>query len=175
MTPAPKAAELAAIIVMGVSGAGKSTVAQALAARLGFAFRDADDFHPPANIAKMSAGTPLTDEDRAPWLAAIAAAIVEAARRHEPLVVTCSALKRRYRDVLLGGRDDVVFVHLKGSRELIGARIGARTDHFMPPGLLDSQFAALEEPGPEEPVVTVAVDPPVDTIVDEIVRRLGRP
>ncbi len=136
------------VVVMGVSGSGKTTVASLLAGRLGWEFEDGDDFHPAANVEKMQSGSPLTDEDRWPWLAAIAAWIdkVRAEGRHG--VVTCSGLKRAYRDVLVGGRPDVRLVYLKGDRELIGRRMAARHGHFMPTSLLDSQFRTLEEPGP---------------------------
>jgi carbohydrate kinase (thermoresistant glucokinase family) len=146
-----------ALIVMGVAGSGKSTVGEALAARLGWRFADGDDFHPPANVAKMSAGTPLTDEDRWPWLRAIAAAVAASLDRGESMVVACSALKRRYRDVLVGGREDVRIVYLQGSKELIAERMAARRNHFMPTALLDSQFAALEEPGEGEGAIVVPI------------------
>lgn len=142
------------VVVMGVSGAGKSTVGARLAARLGLPFADADDFHPPANVAKMSAGTPLTDADRWPWLDAIGAHL--AASRHGA-VVTCSALRRAYRDRLRAACPGVRFVHLAGARAVIAARQAARRDHFMPPALLDSQFATLEPPGADEADV-VALD-----------------
>lgn len=171
-TPDP----LAAIILMGVSGSGKSTVAAALAQRTGLTCADADSFHPAANIARMSAGIPLTDDDRWPWLRAIAAAIdSHASHAAAPLIIACSALKRTYRDILVHGRSDVRIVYLKGTRELIASRLAARHDHFMPPSLLDSQFAALEEPGPDEPVITIAVDANVDTIVAAIIDDLGLP
>lgn len=165
--------KLAAIVVMGVSGAGKTTIAQALAARLGYGCRDADEFHPRSNIEKMSAGIPLTDEDRGPWLRAIAAAIDEAAAHHAPIIVTCSALRRAYREILLHGRDDVVFAYLKGSRALVAARLKARKGHFMPPSLLDSQFETLEEPRPDEPVIVLDIDGPVAAIVDDLSARLA--
>jgi carbohydrate kinase (thermoresistant glucokinase family) len=142
---------------MGVSGVGKSTVGKLLAERLGWPFRDADSFHPPANIAKMSAGTPLDDEDRKPWLAAIAAWLDERRAGSGHGVVTCSALKRTYRDVLLAGRPDVRLIFLHGPRDLIDARMAARKDHFMPPALLDSQLATLEPPTPDEGPVAVEV------------------
>lgn len=164
---------LAAIVLMGVSGSGKSTVAAALAERTGLACADADSFHPAANIAKMKAGTPLTDEDRWPWLQAIATAIDNhASHAAAPLIIACSALKRAYRDILVHRRSDVRIVYLKGSRTLIAERLAARRGHFMPPSLLDSQFATLEEPDPDEPVVTIAIDPSIDTIVAEIIGRL---
>jgi len=167
---------VAAIVVMGVSGAGKSTVGQLIAARLDCPFRDADSFHPPANIAKMKSGTPLTDADRWPWLGAIAAWIAEHRAAGTTCVVTCSALKRAYRDVVTDAqRADVRLVYLKGDFDLIAARLAARKGHFMPVGLLQSQFATLEEPGADERpiVVDVAGSPP--DIVAEIIRRLGVP
>ncbi len=162
-----------AIILMGVSGSGKSTVAEALARRTGFAVEDADAFHPQANIDKMHAGIPLTDDDRWPWLRAIAAAIDRNAETGWPVIIACSALKRAYRDVLVHGRDDVRIVYLKGSRDLIARRLAARRDHFMPPSLLDSQFATLEEPAPDEPVMAVDIDADIDTIVTAIIVRLA--
>jgi gluconokinase len=163
---------IAAIIVMGVSGSGKSTIAAALADRLRFSYRDGDEFHPRANIEKMRAGTALTDDDRKPWLAAIADAIDRAATTETPLVVACSALKRAYRDVLVHGRADVRLVYLQGTPSLIAERLSARHGHFMPASLLASQFATLEEPGADEPAVTVSIDASVDAIVDQIVQRL---
>ena len=165
--------ELAGIVVMGVSGSGKSTVGELLAERLGWPFGDADEFHPPANIAKMRSGTPLTDDDRRPWLAAIAAWIDEGRASGKPRIVGCSALKRRYRDILIGARHDVRLVYLRGTKAVIAARMAARRDHFMPAALLDSQFAALEEPAPDENALVVSVEGEPATIVDEIVRRLS--
>lgn len=161
-----------ALIVMGVSGSGKSTVGEALAQRLGWRYEDADAYHPKSNVAKMSAGQPLTDDDRWPWLQAIAAEIDRATADGGRLVFGCSALKRAYRDVLVHGRDDVRIVYLDGSRELIGARMAARKNHFMPAGLLDSQFATLERPGPDERPIIASIDAPVEAIVDDIVRQL---
>jgi gluconokinase len=161
-----------ALVVMGVSGSGKSTIAEHLAARLGWRYVDGDLFHPPANVAKMSAGHPLTDEDRWPWLRAIAAEIDRLATAGERAVVACSALKRAYRDVLVHGRDDVRIVFLDGSKDLIAKRLAARKGHFMPPGLLDSQFRTLELPQPGERPVTVSIAASVDGIVDDIVRQL---
>lgn len=169
------AAAIHAIIMMGVSGSGKSTIGAHLAARLGWRYEDGDAFHPASNIAKMHAGHPLTDEDRWPWLEAIADEIARQTAAGQRIVIACSALKRSYRDVLMRGRDDVRIVYLKGSRELIAGRIQARKNHFMPSDLLDSQFAALQEPTPDEHVVTVTVDPPVEAIVDDIIRRLPSP
>ncbi|MFA6265723.1 MAG: gluconokinase [Pseudolabrys sp.] len=161
----------AALVVMGVSGAGKSTIAQALSARLGRPLIEGDSLHPPANIAKMSTGTPLTDGDRLPWLKAIAARIDDARKTRQPVIVTCSALKRPYREILTDGHDDVGFVYLRGTRDLIASRLDARTNHFMPPGLLDSQFAALQEPGDDEPTIAIAIDATPAQIVDKIVAR----
>jgi gluconokinase len=143
------------LVIMGVAGSGKSTVAGLLAGRLGWDLAEGDDMHPPANIAKMAAGHPLTDEDRRPWLARVAAWIREHTAAHRPGIVTCSALKRSYRDVLRG--DAVIFVYLAASRELIAQRLAARHGHFMSPALLDSQFATLEPPGPDERAITIDV------------------
>jgi gluconokinase len=134
------------ILLMGVSGSGKTTVGRRLAGELGWDFADADDFHPPANIAKMSGGHPLDDADRAPWLAALRAHIDGCLAHGKNAVVTCSALKARYRRTLLADPAQVRLVYLHGSRELLRARLAARTDHFMKPELLDSQLAALEPP-----------------------------
>ncbi len=165
----------AAIIVMGVSGAGKSTIASRLAERLQRPLIEGDSMHPPQNIEKMSRGTPLVDEDRMPWLKAIAARIDEARRAGQPIIVTCSALKRAYRATLANGHDDVGFVYLRGTKELIAHRLAARIDHFMPPALLDSQFAALQEPAPEEPTIVVPIDATPDDIVDSIVKKFAAP
>jgi gluconokinase len=162
-----------ALIVMGVSGSGKTTIGEVLAGRLGWPFEDGDRFHPASNVAKMSAGHPLTDEDRWPWLQAIADEIDRICRAGERAVVACSALKRAYRDTLVHGRDDVRIVFLDGTQDLIAARLAARKGHFMPPGLLDSQFGTLEPPAGNENPVTVSIDAPVETIADDIVRQLG--
>jgi gluconokinase len=161
-----------ALIVMGVSGSGKSTIAERLAERLGWTFEDGDRFHPASNVAKMSAGHPLTDDDRWPWLQAIADEIDRVCRTGGHAVIACSALKRSYRDVLVHGRDDVRIVYLEGSQALIAARMAARTDHFMPPTLLDSQFATLQPPGVDENPLTVSIDASVETIVDAIVSQM---
>lgn len=137
-----------AIVVMGVCGTGKSTIGIQLADTLGWAYADADDFHPPANVAKMRAGTPLDDEDRAPWLATLR----DHLRAHPRTVLACSALKLRYRDVLRTAATDVRFVYLRGDRELLASRLGSREGHYMPSSLLDSQLAALEEPSPTEAI-----------------------
>jgi gluconokinase len=161
-----------ALIVMGVSGSGKSTIADRLARRLGWRYEDGDAFHPASNVAKMSVGQPLTDEDRWPWLQAIANEIDRVCAASERAVVACSALKRTYRDVLVHGRNDVRIVFLKGTQELIASRLAARKKHFMPAGLLASQFKTLEPPAPDETPVTVSIDASVDAIVDNIIRQL---
>jgi gluconokinase len=161
-----------ALIVMGVSGSGKSTVAEALGKQLGWRFEDGDSFHPPSNVAKMRAGHPLTDEDRWPWLNAIADAIARVCKAGEHVIIACSALRHAYRDVLLRDRDDVRFVFLKGTQELIGDRLAHRKGHFMPPELLTSQFRTLEPPEASEHVITVSIDESVEAIVEDIVRQL---
>jgi len=168
---AVKAPWRTAIIVMGVSGAGKSTVGARLAKALHSIYLEGDSFHPPQNVTKMHAGTPLTDDDRLPWLKAIAARIDEARKSGESLVVTCSALKRSYRDILADDHCDVGFVFLKGPRPLIAQRLEHRKGHFMPPQLLDSQFAALQEPTADEPSIIVPIDAAPDDIVDSIVEQ----
>ena len=165
---------VAAIVVMGVSGAGKSTVGRLIAARLDCPFRDADSFHPRANIEKMSRGEPLTDADRWPWLDAIAAWIAEHRAAGTTCVVTCSALKRVYRDIVTDKqRADVRLVYLKGGFDLIAARLAARTDHFMPPALLKSQFDTLEEPRGDERAITAEIDGTPEEIAEAVVRQLG--
>jgi gluconokinase len=161
-----------ALIVMGVSGSGKSTIAGRLAERLGWRCEDGDKFHPASNIAKMSAGQPLTDEDRWPWLQAIANEIDRICKAGEHAVIACSALKHAYRDILVHGRNDVRIIYLGGSPELIANRLAERKNHFMPPGLLDSQLNTLEPPDAGENPVTVSIDAPVDAIVDDIIRQL---
>ena len=164
-----------ALVVMGVSGSGKSTIAAKLAERIGWRCEDGDRFHPASNVAKMSAGHPLTDEDRWPWLQAIADEIDRVSEAGDRAVIACSALKRAYRDILVHGRQDVRIIYLEGSQQLIADRLAKRKGHFMPAGLLDSQFKTLEPPTPDENPVTVSIDATVDTIVDDIVRglRLG--
>jgi gluconokinase len=162
-----------ALIVMGVSGSGKSTIADQLGERLGWRYEDGDNFHPASNVAKMKAGHPLTDEDRWPWLRAIAAEIDRVCKAGDHVVIACSALKRAYRDILVHGRRDVRIVYLKGSQQLIADRLAKRKGHFMPAGLLDSQFATLEPPADSEAPVTVSIDASVETIVDDIVHQLG--
>ncbi len=161
-----------ALIVMGVSGSGKSTIGEALAERLGWTFEDGDRFHPPGNVARMSAGHALTDEDRWPWLQAIADEIDRVCQAGGRAVIACSALKRAYREVLVHGRDDVRIVFLDGTRDLIAGRLAARKGHFMPPGLLASQFKTLEPPAGNENPVTVSIDATIEAIVEDIVRQL---
>lgn len=161
------------LIVMGVSGCGKSTVGQALGDALGWEFRDGDAFHPPSNVAKMKSGAPLTDEDRWPWLDAIAHYIDQKRRDNGHAIIACSALKRVYRDRLKGTRGDVTFVHLAGSKELIEARMAARQNHFMPLGLLESQFATLEPPKADEGAVIVSVAGAPEEIVADVLMRAG--
>ena len=155
-------------IVMGVSGSGKTTVGKALASELGWDFYDADDFHPPENISKMENRIPLTDSDRAPWLAALHRLIESCLTRNRPGVLACSALKERYRQRLIEGNDEVQLVYLRGSYELIWSRMSVRKDHYMKPEMLKSQFEALEEPAG---ALTVDVSLPVYEIVQEILRQ----
>lgn len=161
------------LVIMGVSGAGKSTAGENLAAEFGWPFRDADSFHPPENVRKMSAGIPLDDDDRWPWLAAIAAWIDERRANGQHGIVTCSALKRRYRDRLLAGRDDVRLVYLSGDIELIADRMGRRKNHFMPPALLESQFAALEEPAEDENPLIVSIHTTPRRVAEQILAQLA--
>jgi gluconokinase len=154
---------------MGVSGSGKSTVGATLAARLDIPFADADAFHSAANIAKMSAGTPLDDADRYPWLAAVGQWLAD----HERGVMSCSALKHRYRDQLRSHRATIEFLHLTGSPELIDRRQAERTGHFMPPSLMESQFSALEPLDSDEPGLAIDVGQSVDTIVETFARYLA--
>jgi len=165
--------DAAVVIVMGVSGCGKSTIGALLASQLRWEFEDADWLHPAANVDKMHKGIPLTDEDRWPWLAAIAAWIDDSLRSGSSAVVACSALKRRYRDVIIGDRAADRLVYLKGDESLIARRIATRHEHFMPPGLLHSQFEALEEPGPDEKPVIVSIEPQPREIVAQILSALN--
>jgi carbohydrate kinase (thermoresistant glucokinase family) len=159
-------------VVMGVSGSGKTTVSVLLSAALGCQFQEGDELHPPKNVEKMHGGSPLTDADRVPWLRKIAEEIDGWRARGESGVLTCSALKRSYRDIIIGDRSDVTLVYLKGSHDLIRRRMAARHEHFMPVRLLDSQFATLEEPTPDEHPITVGVGGRPTEIVGEIVRQL---
>ena len=157
-----------AIVVMGVSGSGKTTVARLLAGRLGWRFAEADEFHSAANVAKMRGGVPLTDEDRAPWLAAIASYIDDAIASGKLAVVTCSALKRRYRDVIIGSRPGVALVYLKGDYDTIAKRIAARPHHYMPVSLLKSQFEALEELAGDERAIVLDIRRTPEELVDRL-------
>jgi gluconokinase len=158
------------LVVMGVTGAGKSTVGGLIAERLGLAFNDADDFHPPTNIAKMSAGQPLTDDDRWPWLDAIGAHL--GAHRGQGCVVTCSALKRAYRDRLRAAAPGLRFIHLHGDMALVAARQAARQGHFMPASLVTSQFATLEAPQDEPDVIPLDVAAAPAALADAAIRAL---
>ena len=175
MPNSPRISDLSVIVVMGVSGSGKSTVAALLAERLHWIYEEGDTFHPQSNIKKMHGGEPLTDQDRLPWLHAIATWIDEMRKAGNCGVVSCSALKRWYRDILIGERTDVALVFLKGDLELIVQRIAARSDHFMSPDLLESQFATLEEPGDDERPIVVSIKPPPREIVEKIVAKLRLP
>jgi carbohydrate kinase (thermoresistant glucokinase family) len=156
------------LIVMGVAGCGKSTIGQQLADRLGWPFYDGDDFHPPANIQKMSEGIPLTDEDRSGWLITLADLIGNHVRHNQSAVIACSALKKKYRDILHVDAS-VRFVYLRGSYDLIEARLRQRSGHYMPSNLLSSQFASLEEP---HGALTVDISLPPEQLVTEIIRQL---
>jgi gluconokinase len=164
---------VSAAVVMGVSGSGKTTIGKALAARLGWQFIDGDALHPPGNVAKMAAGQPLDDDDRWPWLDVIAAQLDVWAELRAPGIITCSALKRRYRERIIGRRVGVRLIYLDGSRELIAGRLAARRGHFMPASLLESQLAALEPPAPDENPIAVRINRPVAAIIDDIVAALS--
>jgi gluconokinase len=159
------------IVLMGVSGSGKTTVGIPLAAALGGEFAEGDDYHPPANVEKMRQGIPLDDADRRPWLEALSAEIGRWLADGRTMVLACSALKRSYRAILRGGRPEVRFVHLKGSAPVLRARLAERRGHYMPASLLDSQLAALEEP---QDAIVVTVDRPPAEIVARILSALGR-
>jgi gluconokinase len=158
-------------VVMGVSGCGKSTIGQALATANGVPFVEGDQFHPPANVAKMSAGVPLNDDDRADWLLALQEQIRAARLRGEGLVISCSSLKRRYRDLLREGDPALRFAHLDGPKELIAARMQARSNHYMPTSLLDSQFRDLEPLQQDEAGITLDIETPPDDLVNQIRAR----
>jgi len=176
MPASRSAAQLpAAIVVMGVSGVGKTVVGHGLADELGWAFRDADEFHPPANVAKMRAGQPLSDADREPWLGRLAMVLAAAAAGGPPLVLACSALARRHRAALGLPQDRIRLVHLTGSPPLIRERIEQRAGHFMPATLLDSQLLALEPPQAAETPIVVDVSAEPEEIVRRIMAALGLP
>lgn len=161
------------LVFMGVSGCGKSTVAALLSGRLGWPFEEGDSLHPQANIDKMSAGHPLTDDDRWPWLEKVAEWIEARLDAGENALITCSALKRSYRDMLNRRGTGVQFVYLAGAKETISTRLASRQGHFMPPDLLDSQFADLEEPTPDEPALRIDVGPAPAVIADEVVKAFA--
>jgi carbohydrate kinase (thermoresistant glucokinase family) len=165
--------DTAVLVVMGVSGCGKSTIAAMLAHRLHWIYEDGDWLHPKSNIEKMHHGEPLDDDDRWPWLHAIADWIDARRKSGQHGVVACSALKRAYRDILVGNRRDVRIIYLKGDRDLIAQRVAARADHFMPPELLDSQFKTLEEPQADERPIVISIVPHPREIVEDIVDKLG--
>ena len=157
------------VVVMGVCGSGKSTVASMLGARLDLPFLDGDDIHPQTNVDKMSRGIPLTDEDRWPWLSVLGSAMRTAADAQGGVIATCSALKRIYRTRLSDAVGlPMLYVLLDGSRGTLLERMQARKDHYMPPSLLDSQLAILERPGPDEPALTLSIEPAADAIVDDL-------
>jgi gluconokinase len=172
--PADGISRVSVLVVMGVSGSGKTTVGALLAGRLQWEFEDGDWFHPRSNVDKMQAGIPLTDQDRWPWLTAIAEWIDDIRKRGGHAVLACSALKRRYRDVLIGNRADVRLVYLKGTEPLVARRMAARHGHFMPKGLLHSQFEALEEPGADENPATVSIEASPREVVERILTSLRR-
>jgi gluconokinase len=161
------------IVVMGVSGSGKTTVARGIASAMGWPFAEGDDFHPEANVAKMSSGQPLTDEDRWPWLRTIGSWLSEQEESGRNAVVTCSALRRVYRDLLRDGRPDVRFCHVEADAALIEERLTHRSGHYMPPSLLPSQLAVLEPLQPDEPGVTVSVAGTPEGIVERALDALG--
>jgi gluconokinase len=161
-------------VVMGVSGSGKTLIGSALARKLGVDFVDGDDFHPPENVRRMAAGIPLTDADRADWLAALASRIRQGRQAGAGLVVACSALKRSYRDVLREAAPDLQLVFLKGDQPMIAGRLGERRGHYMPASLLDSQFATLEEPSGDERAWTVDITQSPQEIVEHLVERASK-
>ncbi len=165
--------DLVLVVVMGVSGSGKTTLARRLADRLGWAFQEGDELHPRANVEKMSRGEPLTDEDRWPWLDAIGAWLDERARAGESAVVTCSALRRAYRDRLRDGRPDVVFCHVTATAETLRERLEQRRGHYMPASLLPSQLSTLEPLQPDEPGFSVSAEGDADKSLTEVLGRLG--
>ena len=161
------------LVLMGVSGSGKSTIALELQRLLGWPFQEGDDLHPPANVGKMRAGHPLDDADRRPWLERVAAWIDERLRAGEPGIITCSNLKRAYRDITIGQRKGVMLVYLKADKAIIGDRLARRAHRYMPPTLLGSQFATLEEPGPDEQPLVVTVHASLADTVIELLTRLA--
>ena len=160
-----------AVILMGVSGCGKTSVGERLSEVLGWPFFDGDDFHPPENVAKMAAGTPLNDNDRAPWLANLQALIADHLKKEQSMLLACSALKQSYRDQLVAGNPGTVFVHLQGDFDLIFGRMQARSGHYMKAEMLRSQFETLEDPAN---ALTVDIGQELDTIVTEILKKLTK-
>lgn len=160
------------ILVMGVSGSGKSTLAAALADRLGLPLIEADDWHSPQNVARMTAGTPLTDADRSAWLAQLSRLLADAVRQQRGVVLACSALKRAYRDILRIGAPDLWLIALHGERAVLAQRLARRVGHYMPPSLLDSQLATLELPGADEPGMQLDLSAPASDIVRQVLETL---
>jgi gluconokinase len=160
------------LVVMGVTSSGKTTVAKTLAERRGWAFQEGDSLHPEANVAKMATGTPLTDEDRWPWLDRVAAWIDEKRRAGQSGVITCSMLKRAYRDKVVGGKDDVRVMFLKGDKQVIADRMAKRKGHYMPTSLLDSQIDTLEPPTPDERPLVVDIEGSIDQMIAQAERLL---
>lgn len=163
------------VVLMGVSGCGKSTVGDGLAERLGWRFVEGDSLHPPENVAKMAAGQPLDDADRAGWLATLADLLEGAQTQGQGLVISCSALKRSYRERLRDGDPQALFVHLSGSRELIAQRIARRTHRYMPASLLESQFATLQPPGADEQALALDVRLPPSALIEAVAQHLQAP
>ena len=161
------------LVLMGVSGCGKSAVAQALVARLHWPFQEGDALHPPANVEKMRSGVPLTDDDRWPWLDRVAAWVDARLAAGESGVITCSALKRAYRARVIGARRGARLVYLHGERALLAARVAARHHEYMPASLLDSQLATLEPPGPDENPISLDVTPPPEALAEAVIAALG--
>lgn len=157
------------IVVMGVSGSGKSTIGRALALRMRARFIEGDEYHPPANIAKMSQGTPLNDEDRWPWLETLRGELAESVRRGEPVILSCSALRQAYRDRLGLGLPGITWIYLKGEREALLRNFAKRSDHFMKANMLDSQLRTLEEP---VDAIVLPCEGPVDELVDRAIRSM---
>jgi gluconokinase len=172
MDSPPSIPATTSIVVMGVTGSGKTSAARELTRQLGWEYIEGDDLHPEANVAKMAGGTPLDDEDRWPWLRRIAEVIGEHEAAGISLVITCSALKRSYRDLLRDGHPSVWFAHVDVTREVLAERLAKRQGHFMPPSLLDSQLATLERLGEDEPGGVIAGDAPLDQTVTEVLRDL---
>ena len=166
--------DISLFLVMGVSGSGKSTIAKGLAERLGITFMEADDYHPAANIEKMRASIPLTDEDRRPWIDALRDALVKAVADGQRVALACSALHKRYREELRATVAANALIYLKGSESLIIQRVAARQGHFMPVTLLDSQFAALEEPGPEEIPIVVPIEGTAKETLEKLLAILSQ-